>query len=146
MVVLGFWLNATSAVLAREVMMPVPARTILPGQELEAKDFRFRLFEVNDTAMKTYVVDVAQLRRMAAAKGLPANKPVPLQAIRSVHDVRKGKPAIAIYSNDAVSIQGMLTPLVDAAAGETIEARNVATGGRVRALVQRDGTLLVITK
>lgn len=144
--VVGFLLANTAAALSREMLIPVPARTILPGQELKAEDFNFKLFEVSDTALKSYVVDLQQLQRRASTKGLPANKPVALQAVRLMHDVLKGKPVIAVYSNDAVSIQGMLTPLVNATAGQTIEARNVSTGGRVKALVQRDGTLLVIAK
>jgi flagella basal body P-ring formation protein FlgA len=138
-------LTGTSA-QAKQVLMPVPLRTILPGQPLQAGDFTLKLFEANEAVLAGYVLDPAQFESMAAARGLAANRPVALQAIRTIYDVTKGKPVAAVYSTDAISITGVLTPLVNAAAGQTIDARNAQTGGRVRALVQGDGTLLVVAK
>jgi flagellar basal body P-ring formation protein FlgA len=131
---------------ARELLMPVPARSILPGQALKADDFRMKLFDVSDIAATRYVLDIAQLNRMAAAKGLAEGKPVPLRAIRTLHDAVKGRPTSAVYASQAIRIEAVLIPMADAAAGETITARNAATGGRVTALVLGDGTLLVVAR
>jgi flagella basal body P-ring formation protein FlgA len=141
-----FVVVACTAAAAKQLLMPVPLRTVLPGEPLQAGDFTLKLFEADDAILSSYVLDVAQLDKMAAARGLAANRPVALQALRTIYDVTKGKPTVAVYTTDAISIQGVLTPLVNAAAGQMIEARNAATGGRVKALVQSNGTLLVTGK
>lgn len=126
--------------------MPVPTRSIFPGESLFASDFILKLFIVNEALRKSYVFEQQQFERMEATRTLQAGKPVLLRWIRTAEDVRKGQPTKTLYSSATIEIQGMLVPLSGGSVGQMVEARNPASGSVVRALVMDDGTLLVPSK
>jgi flagellar basal body P-ring formation protein FlgA len=145
---LAFLLSGmVQSTMAQEAqLMPVPVRSIFPGESLDDSDFTLKLFNVTDALRKSYAFERNQFIRMEAVRTLVVGKPVLLRSIRTAEDVRKGQPTKAIYTSATVEIQGNLVPLTGGSAGETIEARNPASGSIVRAVVKEDGTLLVLTK
>jgi flagellar basal body P-ring formation protein FlgA len=145
--VVALTMVCASAVQAQNVQaLPVPNRTIFPGESLKPSDFVKKLFNVNEGMRQAYAFDENQFDSMETARTLAAGKPVLLRSIRILEQVKKGQPTRAVYSVNAIEIQGTLVPLANGSVGQTVEARNTASGAIVHAVVQQDGTLQVISK
>jgi flagellar basal body P-ring formation protein FlgA len=127
-------------------LMPVPLRTIFPGQPLDASEFTMKLFSVPESARQSYVFEKEKILHMEAARSLTAGNPVKLLAIHAIKDVKRGLPTKAVYASGQIEIQGLLLPVTDGSAGEIIETRNMFTHVVVKAEVLPDGTLLVVQK
>ena len=139
--------GAVTAALAQDTLsMPVPLRTIYPGQNVDAVDIGKKLFTVPDVSRSTYVLQNEQLAGKEAVRTLAAGKPIPLSFVRTKEDVKKGQPTKAIYNSGTIEIQGMLMPLTGGTVGQVVQARNAASGHTVNALVLDGGTLLVVGK
>ena len=134
------------AACAETMSLPVPARTIFPGQQIQDADFTQKDFEVSDVAKLNFVVSLDQMQDKEATKVLPVGKAIPLAALTKANDVRKGKEAIAHFVADGIDIQGVLSPLKDGVAGQIIPCRNPSSGLTVDALVMADGSLSVSQK
>ncbi len=134
------------AACAETMALPVPARTIFPGQQIQDADFTQKDFEVSDVAKLNFVVSLDQMQDKEATKVLPVGKAIPLAALTKANDVRKGKEAIAHFVADGIDIQGVLSPLKDGIAGQIIPCRNPSSGLTVDALVMADGSLSVSQK
>jgi flagella basal body P-ring formation protein FlgA len=143
-IVLG--LLGPGAACADTMALPVPTRTIFPGQQIQDADFTQKDFEVSDTARQNFVINFDQIQNKQATKLLPVGKAVPLASLAKANDVRKGKETIAHFVADGIDIQGVLSPLKDGIAGETIPCRNPSSGLTVDALVLADGSLSVSEK
>ena len=142
-----FALSLTSGASAQEaLLMPVPSRTIFPGQRLDGVNFTVKLFNVWDSARAAYVLQQDQLTGKEAIRTLAAGKPIALVSIQDAEEVKKGQATKAIYKSGDIEIQGMLVPQTGGAVGQTLRARNASSGNTVNAMVLEDGTLLVIGK
>lgn len=131
---------------ADTMALPVPARTIFPGQQIQDADFTQKDFEVSDIAKLNFVVSLDQMQDKEATKVLPVGKAIPLAALVKANDVRKGKEAIAHFIAEGIDIQGVLSPLKDGVAGQIVPCRNPSSGLTVDALVMADGSLSVSQK
>jgi flagellar basal body P-ring formation protein FlgA len=131
---------------AETMALPVPTRTIFPGQPIQDADFTQKDFEVSDIAKLNFVVSIDQMQDKEAAKILPVGKAIPLAALVKSNDVRKGKETIAHFIADGIDIQGVLSPLRDGVAGQIVPCRNPSSGLTVDALVMADGSLSVSEK
>ncbi len=135
-----------AAACAETMALPVPTRTIFPGQAIQDADFAQKDFEVSDIAKLNFVVSLDQMQDKEAAKILPVGKAIPLAALAKANDVRKGKEAIAHFIANGIDIQGVLSPLRDGVAGQVVPCRNPSSGLTVDALVMADGSLSVSEK
>jgi flagellar basal body P-ring formation protein FlgA len=148
--VASMWLLASQSISIVQAqnaeLLPVPVRSIFPGETLQQSDFAMKLFQVTEAQRLSFAFELGQLQDMEAARTLAVGKPIPLRAIKTVEDVQKGQPAAAIYVADTVEIQGTLVPLTGGSSGQTIEARNPASGSIVRAKVMANGKLMVLAK
>lgn len=147
----GFCIAAASLLgcgvaFAETMALPVPTRTIFPGQVIQDADFTQKDFEVSDVAKLNFVVSLEQMQNKEAGKILPVGKAIPLAALAKANDVRKGREAVAHFVADGIDIQGVLSPLRDGVAGEKIPCRNPSSGLIVDALVMADGSLSVSEK
>lgn len=145
-IVLAAGIAGSAPALGETMALPVPARTIFPGQPIFDSDFTQKDFEVSNIAKLNFVVSVDQLQHKQASKILAAGKAIPLAALSQANDVRKGKETVAHFLADGIDIQGVLAPMKDGIAGETIPCRNPASGLTVDALVLADGSLSVSEK
>lgn len=134
------------AAFAETMALPVPTRTIFPGQAIQDADFTQKDFEVSDVAKLNFVVNLDQMKNKEAGKILPVGKAIPLAALAKANDVRKGKETVAHFVADGIDIQGVLVPLRDGVAGEKIPSRNPTSGLTVEAVVMADGSLSVSEK
>ena len=142
----AFGLLGCVAACAETMALPVPTRTIFPGQAIQDADFAQKDFEVSDIAKLNFVVSLDQMQDKEAAKILPVGKAIPLAALAKANDVRKGKEAIAHFIANGIDIQGVLSPLRDGVAGQIVPCRNPSSGLTVDALVMADGSLSVSEK
>ena len=143
-VCLGF--SGCGIAFAETMALPVPIRTIFPGQVIQDADFTQKDFEVSAVAKLNFVVSLDQIQNKEAGKILPVGKAIPLVALAKANDVRKGKETVAHFVADGIDIQGVLSPLRDGVAGERIPCRNPSSGLIVDALVMADGSLSVSEK
>jgi flagella basal body P-ring formation protein FlgA len=128
---------------AETLEIPVPIKTISPGEQFKDEAFLKKSFEVSPIAKTNYVTQQAQLENMEAFRTLRAGKPIPLVFLRKKADVRKGIETVARFSSFGVEIVGQLTPLRDAHVGDVIPCKNKQSGVTIDALVMVDGTLNV---
>lgn len=135
-----------AAACAETMSLPVPSRTIFPGQQVQQADFTEKDFEVSDVAKLNFVINLDQIENKEALKVLPMGKAIPLAALTKASDVRKGKETMAHFVADGIDIQGVLSPMRDGVAGETIPCRNPSSGLTVDAMVLADGSLSVSGK
>jgi flagellar basal body P-ring formation protein FlgA len=142
------WLigSAPTSLAQERQLLPVPLRTIFPGQALVGGDFTLKLFTVSAQSRRSFVFEQGQLSDMEAARTLVAGKPIALGSLRVIEDIKKGQPTKAIYNSGGIEIQGLLMPLTGGSVGQTIEARNASSGGIVKVQILEDGTLAVIGK
>ena len=131
--------NATAEIRG----LPVPAKTIPRNAIIASDQVTDRRFKVTATSIGGFATERSELIGKQARRRLPAGKPVPLAALAEPVAVRRGAAVSATYREDGFSISTSLIALRDGAAGETIDARNAATGNIVRATVRADGTLAV---
>lgn len=137
---------STHVVADETLLLPVPMRTVFVGQSLDEAELTVKLFYVSESSRRNYVVENEQLSRMEAARTLPVGKPILLNAIRKLLDVKKGRPVKAVYQSGDIEIQGLLSPTSSGSIGQVIEARNTTSGGIVKVEVSSNGTLMVIGK
>ena len=135
-----------AAACAETMALPVPTRTIFPGQIIQEADFSQKDFEVSDVAKLNFVTSLDQMDNKEAAKVLPVGKAIPLAALTKANDVRKGKETMAHFVADGIDIQGVLSPLRDGVAGQIVPCRNPSSGLTVDAMVLADGSLSVSEK
>jgi flagellar basal body P-ring formation protein FlgA len=131
---------------AETMALPIPTRTIFPGQRIDEGDFRQKNFEVSSIAKLNFVVSFDQIQRKEAAKIIMVGRPVPLASLVKANDVRKGQETAAHFSEDGIDIQGVLSPLRDGVAGQIVPCRNPSSGITVDALVLENGSLSVSEK
>ncbi len=144
--ILALSLWGCGSAFAETMALPVPARTIFPGQTIFESDFTQKDFEVSNVAKLNFVLSVDQLQHKEASKILPVGRAIPLAALTQANDVRKGKEVVAHFIADGIDIQGVLSPLKDGIAGETIPCRNPSSGLTVDAMVLADGSVSVSEK
>ena len=146
MSIAAFSLLGCGAACADTMALPVPTRTIFPGQVIQDTDFTQKDFEVSDIAKLNFVVSLDQMQDKEAAKVLPVGRAVPLAALAKANDVRKGRETVAHFIANGIDIQGVLSPLRDGVAGQIVPCRNPSSGLTVDALVMADGSLNVSEK
>lgn len=142
----AFGLVVSGAARAETMALPVPTRTIFPGQVIQDADFTRKDFEVSGVAKLNFVISLDQMQDKEAVQVLPVGKAIPLAALAKASAVRKGKETIAHFIASGIDIQGVLSPLRDGIAGQIVPSRNPSSGLIVNALVMADGSLSVSEK
>ena len=136
----------TSAAHAGSYTLLVPVRTIYPGEEVAAAGLAAKTFKLAGGMLRNWVSEPAQVSGRQARRTLVAGKPIALSALKQPDAVTRGKPARAHFRAGGLEISTLLVPLDDAAAGETVSARNPQSGVIIEALVLESGELMVEAK
>ncbi len=123
--------------------LPVPNVTIHVNDVITAALVIERNFRVTTTSIAGFATDRGAIIGKQARRTLVAGKPIPLLALGAAIAIRRGATISAVYNDEGFSITASLIALQDGSAGDTIEARNNASGIQVNATVQSDGTVLV---
>lgn len=123
--------------------LPVPSRQLEAGSLLQPTDFELKEYRVNAIVRQRFLTSANAVLGRKARVALAMGKPVPLRALEVAYLVRKGVATPAAFEQDGIEIIGSLVPLVDANAGDSIQARNPSSGLNVQAIVQDDGSLQV---
>ena len=131
---------------AETLLMPVPVHNIGSGESFASSGFTQKAFEVSAVAKANFINSVEQLQGMQSTQILAAGKPVPISAVQKTSDVHKGKNTQALFSADGIQIQGVLVPMSDGSAGQTLHCKNPQSGLIVDAVVLADGNLEVTSQ
>ena len=142
LLVMAMLLGGAEPALAEVRPLPVPVVTLYPGDVLDAQRIGFKDFHLTADTPDRFAMTRAQLEGKTARRTLVAGKPIALAHVAGQRVVRKGVPAHAAWQKGALSIDLMVEPLDDGAAGDLIRARNSETGAELRVLVRADGTLV----
>jgi flagellar basal body P-ring formation protein FlgA len=132
------------AARAQQDNILVPVTTIYPGQIIEEQQFRPVPRPRHIPRDMALVREGVQVHGMAAARLLPAGRPVLLVHVQRPKLVRPGMPVNVFYESAGIAITGVAQALEEAAEGELVRARNLETGGVVSGYVQHDGSLRVL--
>lgn len=124
-------------------MLPVPAVTLYPGDEITRAVLAEKFFYFDPDRPLPVVEDAGRLLGKVARRTLVAGKPVPRHGVGEPDLVVRGRPVEARFRRPGLVLSTTLVPLADGGAGEWVRARNPQTGRVVDGLVSRDGTLVV---
>lgn len=138
--------SVVSGAQAETLLMPVPKHNIKSGEALADVDFMQKVFEVSAIAKMNYLVSIDDLQGMQSTQILIAGRPIANSSVQKTSDVQKGKSTMAVFSDEGIQIQGVLIPLSDGIAGQTLRCKNPQSGLIVEALVLATGNLRVVSK
>lgn len=124
-------------------LLPVPTETIARGERITADRLTERHFYFDPDRPLSVLTDPREAIGREARRTLAAGKPIPLDGVRSVAAVRRGRPTEARYRTGGLTISTTVLPQSDAATGEFIRARNIDSGRIVTGIVAEDGAIEV---
>ncbi len=137
-------LVGVASAMASEVRdLPVPVATIYPDSVIASRDLRLRTFKTSPGSLTGIAVSLTEIAGKQARRRLVAGKPIPVAALAEPQVVRKGEQVSAVFTEEGLSIIATVSALENGSAGDTIRARNAATGVIVSGVVQLDGTVRV---
>jgi len=123
--------------------LPVPTITIYPGEMIQASHLTERLFGVASGARLPFIRSQSALEGKVARRTLLAMKPIPVNAIRDPHVIRRGSTTKIVYRAGALTITSSATALQSGGVGDVISARNNDSSLIVRGVVQADRSIRV---
>ncbi|WFT77359.1 flagellar basal body P-ring formation chaperone FlgA [Methylobacterium sp. CB376] len=128
---------------APDLVLPVPAVTIYPGDMIKETMLREQSFPPTFRA-RAAVIDapLAIVGRVARRTLLPG-EPVPVNAVDDPRLVSRGTPTTMIFEENGLIITTLGTPLQNGGLGEVIRVRNTDTGRIVVGVVQGDGRIRI---
>jgi flagella basal body P-ring formation protein FlgA len=132
-----------TAVLARDVVLPVPRVTVYPGSVITEAMLVDKAFRGRDYEAPGLAATRQELVGKVARTTLLPNTPIALGGIREPFAVQQGQPAVVYFKSGALIISSVALPLQPGAAGDVISLRNTDSGTTIRGVVQADGTVRV---
>ncbi|GEP03185.1 flagellar basal body P-ring formation chaperone FlgA [Methylobacterium oxalidis] len=126
-----------------ELVLPVPAVTIYPGDTIRESMLRLQSYPQTFRA-RGAVIDapLAMVGRTARRMLLPG-EPVPVNAVDDPRLVSRGAPTQMIFEENGLVITTVGAPLQNGGLGETIRVRNTDTGRIVLGTVTADGRIRI---
>lgn len=128
---------------AQEMLLPVPAVTIYPNEEIGEEQLTDRAFIASTVTRGAVHEDRMQVVGKVAKRTLFKGQPVPVNALREPYVVISGKPATVVFQDGGLTITGSATALQSGAIGDVVSLRNPDSGLLVRGVVAKDGTVRV---
>lgn len=125
------------------VVLPVPAATIYPGDQISEEMLTEKQFYVQAGKPHAFVEDPAPVIGKVARRTLVAGKPIPNNAFSEPNLLTRGVATEALFVAGGLTISALVVPLQHGALGAVVQARNVDSGQVISGIVQADGTILV---
>lgn len=123
----------------------VPSAIIYPGQEISGD--RIQVVEVtNPNLTGDYARTSAEVVGLIAKSTLLPGRTIPVSSLRQPFAMTRGSTVRLTFSIGNMTISAAGSPLVDAAVGDVIRARNLDSGVIVSGTVMADGTIHVVAK
>lgn len=127
----------------QEMLLPVPAVTIYPNDEINEEHIMDRAFIAATVTRGSVQEDRRSVVGKVARRTLLKGQPIPVNALREPYLVVTGKPATVVFEEGGLSITGQATALQSGAVGDVVSLRNTESGLQLRGVVTKDGTVRV---
>ncbi|QFU17683.1 flagellar basal body P-ring formation chaperone FlgA [Microvirga thermotolerans] len=128
---------------ADEILLPVPAVTIYPGDTIKESMLKERSFLSTFRARSAVIESPVQLIGKVARRTLLPGEAIPTNAVDDARLVSRGVATQIIFQENGLTISALGSPLQSGSLGELIRVRNVDTGRIVLGTVQADGTIRI---
>lgn len=123
----------------------VPTAIIYPGQEISGG--QIQIVEVtNPNLAGDYARSGNEVIGLIAKSTLLPGRTIPVSALREPFAMTRGSTVRLTFTIGNLTISAAGSPLVDAAVGDVIRARNLDSGVIVSGTVMADGTIHVVAK
>lgn len=123
----------------------VPVSIIYPGEEIGAG--RVQMVEVtNPNLSGDYARTARDVVGLVSRSTLLPGRTIPLSSLREPFAMTRGSTVRLTFNIGNLTISAAGSPLVDAAVGDVIRARNLDSGVIVSGTVMSDGTIHVVAK
>jgi flagella basal body P-ring formation protein FlgA len=123
----------------------IPVSIIYPGEEISAA--RIQVVEVtNPNLAGDYAHRADQVVGLVARSTLLPGRTIPISSLREPFAMTRGSTVRLTFTIGNLTISAAGSPLVDAAVGDVIRARNLDSGVIVSGTVMADGTIHVVAK
>jgi flagella basal body P-ring formation protein FlgA len=126
-----------------DMVLPVPAVTLYPGDVIADAQLVDRLFRVNPRVPLLSIDNRLAIVGKVARRTLLPGQPIPVNAVDDPKVVRRGVPTQVVFRDNEMVITGIVEPMASASVNEMVKARNPDTGLMVVGVVQADGTIRV---
>lgn len=123
----------------------VPTAIIYPGQSIGAGDVQ-EVDVTNPNLTGDYARTAHEVVGLISKRTLLPGRTIDIAALREPWAMTRGSTVRLVFSVGAMTISAAGSPLVDAAVGDVIRARNLDSGIIVSGTVMADGTLQVVAK
>ena len=120
------------------VDVPVPARSLSPGEMALAEDFTHRRLPLHALSA-TSVLAMEEIRGREVRRLLPEGRPVPASSLRAPRVIRRGDRLELIYTARGLRVTAAARALEDAALGATLRVQNLSSGKIVTGQALTDG-------
>ncbi len=128
---------------AQEVMLPVVAGIVAPGETITDAMLMDKAFPAHVTSQYPVAVSRAQLVGKVARRVLMAGHAVPVAAVGDAKLVTRGVATELRFEQDGLLITAVGVPLDSATAGTMVRLKNLDSGKIVTGVVQPDGSVKV---
>jgi flagella basal body P-ring formation protein FlgA len=136
-------MGSTQILSAAELMLPVPAVTIYPGDTIQESMLRERSFPPNFRARSAVIEAPLALIGKTARRTLLPGEAIPVNAVDDAKLVTRGVLTQVVFQAEGLTITTMGSPLQSGSLGEQIRVRNTDTGRIILGTVQADGRVRI---
>lgn len=123
----------------------VPKMTIYPGETVNEAAIQ-EVEVTNPNLAGNYARSAQEVVGQVAIRTLLPGRTIMVSAVREPFAMTRGSSVRLVFSLGPMTISAAGSPLVDAAVGDVIRARNLDTGVIVSGTVMADGTIHVVAK
>lgn len=120
------------------VDVPVPMRSLAPGDLAQAEDFTLRRLPFHALSASS-VLALEEIRGREIRRLLPEGRPIPASSLRAPRVIRRGDRLELIYSGPGLRVTAAARALEDAALGATLRVQNLSSGKIVTGQALTDG-------
>lgn len=135
--------QAAGAPLPQQILLPVAATTVAPGETITDAMLVDKSFPAHVTSEYPVAVNRGQLVGKVARRVLLAGNAVPVAAVGDAKVVTRGVATELRFEQDGLLITAMGVPLDSAGVGTMVRLKNVDSGKIVTGIVQADGSVKV---
>ena len=143
MMVAVLFAGVASHANAENIVLPVPAITIYPGDTIKESMLKERSFLSTFRVRSAVIESPVQLIGKVARRTLLPGEAIPANAVDDAQLVTRGVTTQIIFQEEGLTISAMGAPLQSGSLGEQIRVRNVDTGRIILGVVQADGTIRI---
>lgn len=143
MMVAALVAGVASHARAENIILPVPAMTIYPGDTIKESMLKERSFLSTFRTRAAVIESPVQLIGKVARRTLLPGEAIPANAVDDAQLVTRGVTTQIIFQEEGLTISAMGAPLQSGSLGEQIRIRNVDTGRIILGVVQADGTIRI---